>query len=330
MSEAALSIIDPTEPLVEMCKTTRRAYYEVAKTRSRMTAAIVRAQAMQQALAAGANEQVSACLLAMANPKLKMVERIGEPTDPEVVNVMLMAIWNGFTPGDGEFSIFGGRGGATMYIKGPGYKTLMADLGASDIRVQPGFPKQQNFKEGGAVWLVDGYAECTFDGKKIKLLFNGDGAVKVPCNLYRGQSVSSDGIDLVLGKAERRMAKALYAVVQTAAKVAAAEDAEDDATADAQVTITAVAPARLERAAATPAAPDFLDEVAALQVKLSPEHARLLGDGHEDIMEALSETKLREVWEDINKEAKKHKLDTRAVELLTRMKDARKGELANA
>ena len=89
------------------------------------------------------------------------------------------------------------------------------------------------------------------------------------------------------------------------------------------------APARLESTAAT-AAPDFLDEVAALQTKLSPEHARLLGDGHEDIMEALSEAKLREVWEDINKEAKKHKLDTRAVELLTRMKDAKKGELVNA
>ena len=329
MSEAALSIIDPTEPLVEMCKTTRKAYYEVAKTRSRMTAAIVRAQAMQQALAAGGNEQVAACLLAMADPKLKMVERIGEPTNPEVVNVMLMAIWNSFTPGDGEFSIFGGRGGATMYIKGPGYKTLMADLGASDIRVQPGFPKLQKFKEGGAVWLVDGYAECTFDGKKIKLLFAGDGAVKVPCNLYRGQSVSSDGIDLVLGKAERRMAKALYAVVQTAAKVAAAEDAEDDATADAQVTITAVAPARLESTAAT-AAPDFIDEVAALQTKLNTEHAKLLGDAHADIAGAVSEQQLRTVWEAVNAAAREAKLDKRALDLLVRIKDAKKGELANA
>jgi hypothetical protein len=321
MSEAALSIIDPTEPLVEMCKTTRRAYYDVARTRSRMTAAIVRAQAMQQALAAGANEQVSACLLAMANPKLKMVERIGDPTDPDVVNVMLMAIWNGFTPGDGEFSIFGGRGGATMYIKGPGYKTLMADLGASDIRVQPGFPKQQNFKEGGAVWLVDGYAECTFDGKKIKLLFAGDGAVKVPCNLYRGQSVSSDGIDLVLGKAERRMAKALYAVVQTAAKVAAAEDAEDDATADAQVTITQLIPARLESPAVSPLE-TYLRE-------LSPELAQHVRDHLHCLLTSETMERLEEAAADFKAAADTHKLSERIRKEMRLAYITRKGEIAS-
>jgi len=321
MSEAALSIIDPTEPLVEMCKTTRRAYYDVARTRSRMTAAIVRAQAMQQALAAGANEQVSACLLAMANPKLKMVERIGDPTDPDVVNVMLMAIWNGFTPGDGEFSIFGGRGGATMYIKGPGYKTLMADLGASDIRVQPGFPKQQNFKEGGAVWLVDGYAECTFDGKKIKLLFAGDGAVKVPCNLYRGQSVSSDGIDLVLGKAERRMAKALYAVVQTAAKVAAAEDAEDDATADAQVTITAVAPARLESPTVSPLE-TYLRE-------LDPEVATYIRDLHGFLVTSETMEQLDDAAAKFKQAAVDHKLGERIKKEMRIAYSLRKGEISS-
>lgn len=321
MSEAALSIIDPTEPLVEMCKTTRRAYYDVARTRSRMTAAIVRAQAMQQALAAGANEQVSACLLAMANPKLKMVERIGDPTDPDVVNVMLMAIWNGFTPGDGEFSIFGGRGGATMYIKGPGYKTLMADLGASDIRVQPGFPKQQNFKEGGAVWLVDGYAECAFDGKKIKLLFAGDGAVKVPCNLYRGQSVSSDGIDLVLGKAERRMAKALYAVVQTAAKVAAAEDAEDDSTADAQVTITAVTPARLESPAVSPLE-TYLRE-------LSPEVATYIRDLHGFLVTSETMEQLDDAAAKFKQAADDHKLSERIKKEMRIAYSLRKGEIAS-
>lgn len=321
MSEAALSINDPTEPLVEMCKTTRRAYYDVARTRSRMTAAIVRAQAMQQALAAGANEQVSACLLAMANPKLKMVERIGDPTDPDVVNVMLMAIWNGFTPGDGEFSIFGGRGGATMYIKGPGYKTLMADLGASDIRVQPGFPRQQNFKEGGAVWLVDGYAECTFDGKKIKLLFSGDGAVKVPCNLYRGQSISSDGIDLVLGKAERRMAKALYAVVQTAAKVAAAEDAEDDATADAQVTITAVAPARLESPTVSPLE-TYLRE-------LSPEVAAYIRDLYGFLVTSETMEQLDDAAAKFKQAANDHKLGERIKKEMRIAYSLRKGEIAS-
>jgi len=318
-----MSVIDPTEQLVQMCKTTRQAYYEVARTRSRMAAAIVRAQAMQQALATANNKDVCATLLAMADPKIKMVERIGEPSDVDVVNVMLMATWHGFTPGDSEFSVLAGRGGATMYIKGNGYKTLMVDLGAKDIRIQPGFPKQVNFKDGGgSVWMVEGTAECVFNGQKIRLLFSGDGAVKVPCNLYRGQQVSSDGIDLVIGKADRRMAKALYGVVHTAAKVAAAEDADDDATGNAEMTITPVAPAALPAPA-----PDFIDEVAALQTKLTSEHATLLGDAHADIAGAVSQQQLRTVWEAVNAAARESKLDKRAVDLLVRIKDAKKGEL---
>jgi hypothetical protein len=120
----------------------------------------------------------------------------------------------------------------------------------------------------------------------------------------------------------------LMRVVQSAAGMTPEDSNEaDDAVIEGKVQVLDAGPV-VEPATAV--APDFIEEVAALQVKLSPEHARLLGDGHEDIMEALSESKLREVWEDINKEAKKHKLDTRAVELLTRMKDAKKGELANA
>ena len=112
MSESALSIIDPTEPLVEMCRSTRQAYYEVARTRSRVTAAIVRAQALQNTLQAAQTPDIAAMLLAMSDPSIKMVEMVGEVSDPERVRIMALALWFGFTPGDAEFSIFASRNGA--------------------------------------------------------------------------------------------------------------------------------------------------------------------------------------------------------------------------
>jgi hypothetical protein len=126
------------------------------------------------------------------------------------------------------------------------------------------------------------------------------------------------------------MAKALYAVVQTAAKVAAAEDAEDDASGNADITIAPVQQ-RLAAPKTVQAAPeiDLIDEVAALQGKLSADHAKLLGDAHADIAGAVSEQQLRTVWEAINAEARQAKLDKRALDLLIRIKDARKGELAS-
>jgi len=330
MSESALSIIDPTEPLVEMCRSTRQAYYEVARTRSRVTAAIVRAQALQNTLQAAQTPEIAAMLLAMSDPSIKMVEMVGDVSDPERVRIMALALWFGFTPGDAEFAIFAGRNGANLYIKANGYKTLLTQLGAKEIRIQPGFPKQINFKEGGAAWIIEGTAECVYDGQRITLQFSDKGAVKVPCNLYRGQTASSDNIDAIGTKAERRMAKALYAVVQTAAKVAAAEDAEDDASGNADITITPVQQ-RLTAPKTVQAAPeiDLIDEVAALQGKLSADHAKLLGDAHADIAGAVSEQQLRTVWEAINAEARQAKLDKRALDLLIRIKDVRKGELAS-
>lgn len=321
MSEAALSIIDPTEPLVEMCRNTRQAYYEVARTRSRVTAAIVRAQALQSTLQAANTPEISAMLLAMSDPGIKMVEIAGEVSEPDRVRVMALALWNGFTPGDAEFAIFAGRNGANLYIKANGYKTLLAQLGAKDIRIQPGFPRQQNFKEGGAVWGSEGSAECVYNNQKITLLFTGQGAVKVPCNLYRGQQVSSDNIDAISTKVERRMAKALYAVVQTAAKVAAAEDAEDDATADAQVAITAVAPARLESPAVSPLE-TYLRE-------LSPELAQHVRDHLHGLLTSETMERLEEAAADFKAAADTHKLSERIRKEMRLAYITRKGEIAS-
>jgi len=326
MSETstALTINDPTEPLLAMCTATRDAYYDVARNRSRMTAAIVRAQALQQTIAAANTPEIMAVLLALADPQTKMVERVGDGLqNADIVSVMALALWHGFTPGDGEFAIFGTRNGANLYVKGPGYITLLAQLGAKNIRVLPGHPIQHNFKTGQSVWLVDGTAECTFEGKQILLQFSEKGSVKVPCKTYRGGTDSSDNIDGISTKALRRMLKELYRVVQAEAKVSMVEDADDDTSGAAQVTVTEGGQARLQ-------APDgdIVSEIAALQTKLSTGHAQLLGDAHADIVNASSEQQLRTVWEAINAAAREAKLDSRAMAILTRAKDQRKGELS--
>jgi hypothetical protein len=304
-----------------MCRSTRQAYYEVARTRSRVTAAIVRAQALQNTLQAAQTPEIAAMLLAMSDPSIKMVEMVGDVSDPERVRIMALALWFGFTPGDAEFAIFAGRNGANLYIKANGYKTLLTQLGAKEIRIQPGFPKQINFKEGGAAWIIEGTAECVYDGQRITLQFSDKGAVKVPCNLYRGQTASSDNIDAIGTKAERRMAKALYAVVQTTAKVAAAEDAEDDATADAQVTITQVTPARLESPAASP--------LEAYLRELSPELAQHVRDHLHFLLTSENLEQLEKAAAEFKSAADEHKLSERIKKEMRIAYSLRKGEIAS-
>jgi hypothetical protein len=327
MSESALSIIDPTEPLVEMCRSTRQAYYEVARTRSRVTAAIVRAQALQNTLQAAQTPDIAAMLLAMSDPSIKMVEMVGEVSDPERVRIMALALWFGFTPGDAEFSIFASRNGANLYIKANGYKTLLTQLGAKEIRIQPGFPRQQNFKEGGAAWIIEGTAECVYDGQRITLQFSDKGAVKVPCNLYRGQTASSDNLDAIGTKAERRMAKALYAVVQTAAKVAAAEDAEDDASGNADVTITPVqqrlaAPKTVQAAPAETALDLYLRELAG-------DVAEYIRDLHQLLTTSQTMKDLEETAQAFRKAIEDYKLSERICAEFRRVYSQRKGELSS-
>ena len=120
----------------------------------------------------------------------------------------------------------------------------------------------------------------------------------------------------------------LMRVVQSAAGMTPEDSNEaDDAVIEGKVQVIDAGPV-VEPAA--PASPDFFDEVAALQTKLNPDHARLLGDAHADIAGAVSEQQLRTVWEAVNAAAREAKLDKRALDLLVRIKDAKKGELANA
>ena len=316
----------PVTALVQLCKTGRNAYLEAIQRRDEMEAAMVRADGLLQAIDAARTEQVAAVLLRMAHQDAGLVEIVGEGSNSESVRVMAMALFCGFTPGRGEFAIFHGRAKSSLYLKDAGIRKLLVQQGCEPPQVSAHFPVQTQLKSGLTVWSVEGEASTVYDGKTYRVQFSGAGAVKLPCKFFKNSSDTSDNIDGIIAKARRRMLLELMRVVQSAAGMVAEDSNEGDETAiEGKVQIIDAGPQTVQAAPEI----DLIDAVAALQTKLSPEHARLLGDGHEDITEAMSEAKLREVWEDISKKRKEQKLDNRAYELLTRIKDARKGELTS-
>ena len=316
----------PVTALVQLCKAGRNAYLEAIQRRDEMEAAMVRADGLLQAIDAARTEQVAAVLLRMAHQDAGLVEIVGEGSNNETVRVMAMALFCGFTPGKGEFAIFHGRVKSSLYLKDAGIRKLLVQQGCEPPQVSAHFPVQTQLKSGLTVWSVEGEASTVYDGKTYRVQFSGAGSVKLPCKFFKNSSDTSDNIDGIIAKARRRMLLELMRVVQSAAGMVAEDSNEGDETAiEGKVQIIDAGPAVVQAAPEI----DLIDAVAALQTKLSPQHARLLGDGHEDITEAMSEAKLREVWENISKKRKEQKLDNRAYELLTRIKDARKGELTS-
>lgn len=315
----------PVMELVNLCKVGRSAYLEAIQRRDEMQAAMVRADGLLQAIDAARTEQVAAVLLRMAHPDAGLVEIVGEGSNNETVRVMAMALFCGFTPGKGEFAIFHGRAKSSLYLKDAGIRKLLVQQGCEPPQVSAHFPVQTQLKSGLTVWSVEGEASTVYEGKTYRVQFSGPGSVKLPCKFFKNSSDTSDNIDGIIAKARRRMLLELMRVVQSAAGMVAEDSNEGDETAiEGKVQIIDAGPAGVQ---AVPAV-DLIDEVAALQVKLSPDHAKLLGDAHADIAGAVSAQQLRTVWEAINAEARQSKLDKRALDLLIRIKDARKGELA--
>ena len=315
----------PVTELVTLCKTGRNAYLEAIRQRDEMQAAMIRADALLTAIDAAQTEQVAAVLLRMAHPDAGMVEVVGEGSNREAVRVMAMALFCGFTPGKGEFAIFHGRAKSSLYLKDAGIRKLLVQQGCEPPQVSAHFPVQTQLKNGMTVWAVEGEASTVYDGKTYRVQFTGAGSVKLPCKFFKNSSDTSDNIDGIIAKARRRMLLELMRVVQSAAGMTPEDSNEaDDAVIEGKVQVLDAGPV------VEPAAPDFLNEVAALQTKLNTEHAGLLGDAHADIAGAVSEQQLRTVWEAVNAAAREAKLDKRALDLLVRIKDARKGELANA
>ncbi len=316
----------PMTALVQLCKAGRTAYLEAIQRRDEMEAAMVRADGLLQAIDAARTEQVAALLLRMAHQDAGLVEIVGEGSNSETVRVMAMALFCGFTPGRGEFAIFHGRVKSSLYLKDAGIRKLLVQQGCEPPQVSAHFPVQTQLKNGMTVWAVEGDASTVYDGKTYRVQFSGAGSVKLPCKFFKNSPDTSDNIDGIIAKARRRMLLELMRVVQSAAGMVSEDSNEGDETAiEGKVQIVDAGPQTVQAAPEI----DLIDAVAALQTKLSADHAKILGDGHEDITEAMSEAKLREVWGDISKKRKEQKLDNRAYELLTRIKDARKGELTS-
>lgn len=290
---------------------------------NRVLATMVKADAMLSVLEAAEHPNVAACLLRLANPRLQLVERVGNSENAEVVRVMALALFLGFTPGENEFAIYGaGKTSSSLYIKEMGYYRILQLLGCTDIHVDDGHPYTHEFKPGEQVWAAEGTVSCTFRGKRYVVTFGPENFVAIPLKTYRGSSESSDQIDGVKTKIRRRMLQALWRRVkaEAGALIDDEHDTDDGATGTGTVTV-------IEASAAPVTAADFTDDVAALQTKLTPDHARLLGDAHADIAAATSGQQLRTVWEAINAASREIKLDKRALDLLIRIKDAKKGEL---
>ena len=310
--------------LTMLCKTGRQAYLEAVQRRDEMEAAMIRADALLSAIEAAQTEQAAAALLRMAHPDAGMVEVVGEGSNRETVRVMAMALFCGFTPGRQEFAIFHGRAKSALYLKDAGIRKLLVQMGCEPPQANPGFPVQVQLKSGLTVWSVEGEASTVYDGKTYRVQFSGPGAVKLPCKFFKNSNDTSDNIDGIIAKARRRMLLELMRVVQSAAGMTPEDSNEgDDTTIDARLEVIDAGPVQQQPAPEL----DILSEVAALQTKLSPPHATLLGDAHADIVGANSEQQLRTVWEAVNREARETKLDKRAVDLLIRIKDARKQEL---
>jgi hypothetical protein len=322
----ALTTTTTVRELTKLCKTGRQAYLEAVQRRDEMEAAMIRADALLSAIEAAQTEQAAAALLRMAHPDAGMVEVVGEGSNRETVRVMAMALFCGFTPGRQEFAIFHGRVKSALYLKDAGIRKLLVQMGCEPPTANAGFPMQVQLKSGLTVWAVEGEASTVYDGKTYRVAFTGPGAVKLPCKFFKNSSDSSDNIDGIIAKARRRMLLELMRVVQSAAGMTPEDSNEgDDTTIDARLEVIDAGPVQQQSAPEL----DILSEVAALQTKLSPPHASLLGDAHADLVGATSEAQLRTVWEAVNREAKESKLDRRAVDLLVRIKDARKQELTS-
>lgn len=246
-------------------------------------------------------------------------------------------------------------GGHVMMLAGKKYRTkagwmrLLRALKVSELDAKAAAPQEvaETRNQSGSLKASGkcaAYAQCKLNGQayRVDLKQTPDGDYRVDVD---GSGKDSAACRVQMrGKAE---ARALARLFQLVTGIDSGED-------DAPVIIEAPPPngwtlspslegymdqaiahveqqlAPAEPVTATAPAPDFLDEVAALQTKLSPEHASLLGDAHADIAGAVSEQQLRTVWEAVNAAAREAKLDKRALDLLVRIKDAKKGELTGA
>jgi len=157
---------------------------------------------------------VAAYLLRFCDARLAMVEVVNTGDKDRMVQVMALAILNGFVPGRDQFGIHSGK----LYVKEAGYRklfTTIGDCGPADVSV--GHPEFADLGNGKKVWRVDGVASVTFRGTEHVVECVRDYAVGIPGH-------ATDNIDGIKTKARRRLLQLLWKKVSAIGL----DDSEDD------------------------------------------------------------------------------------------------------
>jgi hypothetical protein len=273
-------------------------------------------------------------------------------TNQQVAAFVTQCLIDGDPLNGGHVMIFGGK----KYRTKTGWQRMLRLLKVQRLNSLGYAPEDvvETRNHSGSVKLTGkcaAFAECVANGQlyRIDLIHDarGDGRVEVSGN---GKDAAAC-IGQMKGKAEARALARLHQLltgIDSGEDEAMVSDVVVESTpqwqfspatnamferniAHAEATTAVQAPPAEELevlAPEPPTEPDWSDEVAALQGKLSSDQAQLLGDAHADLAQAKSSQQLRTVWEAVNMQMKELKMDSRGVALLTRIKDARKGEVA--
>lgn len=294
---------------------------EAAKTGDRVWAAFADAQARTEMLTTMQQEVIAAHLLAITDAKIGMVELINNPSPEDRIRVCAMALLNGFVPGSHQFSIYGGRGGASLYIKEAGYRQLFAHLGISPI-VKDEFPSLAKMPNGKSVWRVKGSASCVWQGQQFVVEFDDKNAIGIPGH-------DTDNIDGVASKARRRMLKMLWARVSPILNSDGMSEDPDEVIVETLPAITQQAqPIELtelqrERKIAEDQIPRAIQ-----MVSDNAEHVLFVERATDGINEANDPELLREVGKLMAEEKKRLKVSERAMDALRQLYKVRERELA--
>jgi len=182
---------------------------EAAKTGNRLQVAFAMADARAQLLESIQNADVRARLLRITQEDLQLVELVNNPTPDDRVRICAIAILSGLTPGDDEFSIFGGgqsRDGVRpgrLYLKEKGLRVLFGQFGVVPT-VNVGHPVWAALGNSDKrTWRVEGQASVMWRGELHVEEFRGPFALGI-------RGYETDNIDGITAKARRKMLSALW------------------------------------------------------------------------------------------------------------------------
>ena len=157
--------------------------------------------------------EIKSQLLRFCDPRIDMVEVVGQPSNDAKIKVVAMAIVSGFTPGRAEFSVYVKQGSdAALYVKENGYLVWFERSGASNPpNVNTEFPELKTLANGKLVWLVSGIASVTLNGKKFTHEAIGKHAIGIAASASRSNpKESTDNIASITAKARRALLQQLW------------------------------------------------------------------------------------------------------------------------